>query len=205
MRSSLLFCAVSVAALLACGDADMGTLQRHSVTGGDPAAGDPAPESSTNATEPGGGTADDGGGASDGGGPTGDGGGGTSGDGGPKTCLDGVASPGSGQHHAGADCASCHDSLGASRKWTIAGTLYSAATGGTAVSGATIVVVDATGKTIKLTTYSNGNFYTTTAVTKPLKVRATKCPSDLSMTAGASNGSCNASGCHDSSMRIHVP
>ena len=204
MRNSVLFGAVSVAALLACGDADPGTgLQRHSVGSTDPTSPDPASESA-NAAEPGGGAASGDAGAA-GGGSKGDAGSSTPSDGGPKTCIDGVASPGSGQHHAGADCASCHDSLGSSRKWTIAGTLYSAATGGTAVSGATIVVVDAAGKTIKLQTYSNGNFYTTTAVTKPLKVRATKCPGDLSMTASASNGSCNASGCHDSTMRIHVP
>jgi hypothetical protein len=119
-------------------------------------------------------------------------------DAGKNNCIDGVASPGSGKHHAGDDCLGCHDTQ--SKRWTISGTLYSAATGGTAVAGATIEVVDATGKVVKLTTYSNGNFYTTTAVTKPLKVRATKCPSDRPMIGAVNDGSCN--GCHNSSMRI---
>jgi hypothetical protein len=115
-------------------------------------------------------------------------------------CIDGVASPGSGKHHAGEDCLGCHDTQ--SKHWTVAGTLYSAATGGTAVAGATIEVVDATGKVVKLTTYTNGNFYTTTAVTKPLKVRATKCPTSLPMAGAVTDGSCN--GCHNSSMRVHL-
>lgn len=115
-------------------------------------------------------------------------------------CIDGVASPGSGKHHAGDDCLGCHDTQ--SKHWTIAGTLYSAATGGTAVAGATIEVVDATGKVVKLTTYTNGNFYTTTAVTKPLKVRATKCPVSLPMVGAVNDGSCN--GCHNSTMRVHL-
>lgn len=115
-------------------------------------------------------------------------------------CVDGVASPGSGKHHAGDDCLGCHDTQ--SKRWTVAGTLYSAATGGTAVAGATIEVVDATGKVVKLTTYTNGNFYTTTALTKPLKVRATKCPQSLPMVAAVDDGSCN--GCHGAAMRVHL-
>lgn len=120
-------------------------------------------------------------------------------DAGKNNCIDGVASPGSGKHHAGDDCLGCHDTQ--SKRWTISGTLYSAATGGTAVAGATIEVTDATGKVVKLTTYSNGNFYTTTPVTKPLKVRATKCPSDRPMIGAVNDGSCN--GCHNSTMRIY--
>lgn len=116
-----------------------------------------------------------------------------------NNCIDGVASPGSGKHHAGDDCLGCHDTQ--SKRWTIAGTLYSAATGGNAVAGATIEVVDATGKVVKLTTYSNGNFYTTTPVTKPLTVRATKCPNDRPMVGKVNDGSCN--GCHNGTMRIY--
>ena len=93
-----------------------------------------------------------------------------------------------------------------SKPWPwVAGTLYSAATGGTAVSGATIEVVDSKGKTLKLATANNGNFYTTTAVSFPIKVRASKCPANMAMTGAVSQGSCNAGGCHTSAMRIHLP
>jgi hypothetical protein len=117
-------------------------------------------------------------------------------------CLPAVPSPGSGHHNAGADCAQCHDSLGASRRWTIAGTLYASAAGGSAVGGATIEIVDANGTKLDLHTYANGNFYTTQVVKFPLHVRASKCPGSEKMVAAAGAGSCNASGCH-ASMRIH--
>ncbi len=122
-----------------------------------------------------------------------------------STCINAVTSPGSGHHNAGQDCGGCHDNLSASIRWTVSGTLYNAATGGSAVSGATVVVVDANGKKLSLPTYDNGNFYTTTAVTFPLTVRATKCPADLHMVSAVQKGSCNASGCHTSAMRVHVP
>ena len=121
-----------------------------------------------------------------------------------NACLKGVPSPGSGHHNAGDDCAGCHDSLSASRRWTVSGTLFSTANGGAAVSGATIEVTDAAGQVLLLHTYSNGNFYTITPVKFPLKVRATKCPTDIHMAANASKGSCNTNGCHDTT-RIHLP
>jgi hypothetical protein len=121
-----------------------------------------------------------------------------------STCIKGVPSPGSGHHNPGDDCAGCHDSLSASRRWTVSGTLFATANGGAAVSGATIELIDAAGQVLHLPTYSNGNFYTITPVKFPLKVRATKCPSDVHMAANAAKGSCNTNGCHDT-MRIHLP
>jgi hypothetical protein len=51
-------------------------------------------------------------------------------------------------------------------------------------------------------TAENGNFYTTTAVSMPLTVRASECPSNQVMSAKANDGSCNS--CHDASNPIHM-
>lgn len=121
-----------------------------------------------------------------------------------STCLNGVAVPSSGKHHPGADCMSCHDGLSANIRWTVAGTLYTTATSTTPISGANIEVIDAANKKVVLATSTNGNFYTTTPFTFPVKVRASKCPNDAKMSATAL-GSCNANSCHNSTMRIHLP
>lgn len=107
-------------------------------------------------------------------------------------CIDKVASPGSGQHHAGEDCLSCHASL-SNAKFTVAGTLFF---DGKAATGATIEIVDCTGKKLALPTADNGNFYTTDAVGFPLTVRASKCPANADMDTKAATGSCNAKSCH---------
>jgi hypothetical protein len=117
-------------------------------------------------------------------------------------CINAVASPGSGKHHPGEDCLGCHDNQGPA--FTIAGTLFTGLATTTPVSGATIEVTDANGKVIKLPTYNNGNFYTTTAVKFPLKVHATQCPANLPMVGSVAQGSCNTSGCHTTGMRIHL-
>ncbi len=122
-----------------------------------------------------------------------------------NNCLNGVAPPNSGHHHPGADCMSCHDGLANNLKWTVAGTVYTAANSTTAVSGANVEIIDANNKKVVLATSTNGNFYTTTAFAFPVKVRATKCPADSKMTASATTGSCNSNSCHTSGMRIHVP
>jgi hypothetical protein len=89
-------------------------------------------------------------------------------------------------------------------QWTVAGTLYAAAGGGDAVSGATIEIRDANGKVFQLVTNDNGNFYTDKPVAFPLKVRASSCPSDLPMMAKPDQGSCNTGGCHEDGNRIHL-
>ncbi len=117
-------------------------------------------------------------------------------------CINAVASPGSGKHHPGEHCLGCHDNQGPA--FTIAGTLFTGLATSTPVSGATIEVTDANGKVIKLPTYNNGNFYTTTAVKFPLKVHATQCPANLPMVGSVAQGSCNTGGCHSTGMRIHL-
>ena len=96
--------------------------------------------------------------------------------------------------------------------FTLAGTLYSSATGGSAVSGASITVKDATGHTFDIVTQANGNFYTSTAVQFPVTVYASEC--EISQTSEVMTASlqstdrgCNKVGCHTPSGqgRIHLP
>jgi hypothetical protein len=116
-----------------------------------------------------------------------------------EACIAAASSPGSGKHHPGEDCSTCHDSLG-DRAWTVAGTLFD--TTGNAVSGATIEVVDVNAQKLQLKTNDNGNFYTTTPVAMPLTVRASQCPSSSAMAGKVNAGSCNS--CHDASNPIHL-
>lgn len=123
-----------------------------------------------------------------------------------------LPTPSSGFHNPGLSCvsSSCH---GQSQKsfgpFTVAGTLYASAGGGTPVSQATIHLIDGANKDIKLTTASNGNFFTDQAVTFPIKIRASKCPNadqPMVSTVASSGGSCNS--CHASGSnqgRIHLP
>jgi hypothetical protein len=85
----------------------------------------------------------------------------------------------------------------------LAGTLYSAATGGTAVSGATVTVTDNNNAVLTLVTGSTGNFYSSSAVAFPASVSVSKCPDTVNMNAQVNSGDCNS--CHGSSMRIHLP
>lgn len=159
---------------------------------------------------------DSGGGAQDGGGPASDSGssvvdaakpidaGADAADAG-NLCIKGAAAPNSGHHKAGQDCMGCHDGLSSNLKWTIAGTVYAAANSTTAVDGANIEIIDSKQKKVVLVTSTNGNFYTTDTFTFPVKVRGTKCPSDMKMNANVTTGSCNSNSCHSSGARIYVP
>jgi hypothetical protein len=119
----------------------------------------------------------------------------------PATCIP-SGTAGSGHHNPGMDCMSCHASV-PGFQWTVAGTLFGAVSGGTAVSGATIEITDASGAKIDLVTADNGNFFTTQPVVFPLHVRASRCPADISMSSAVDQGSCNS--CHGSAFRIHLP
>src|SRR5450432_320214 len=147
----------------------------------------------------------------------GGGGGGSNRDAGGKSALD-AATPlpdgasgllcknqvltglGSGHHNAGQDCLNgCHN-----HGFTLAGTIYS---GGAALTGATVTVKDANGTTFDVVSQLDGNFYTTQAVTFPLTVYASSCPSMQPMVATVAAGGCNKSGCHASNAQgqIHLP
>ena len=110
----------------------------------------------------------------------------------------------SGHHNAGQACLSCHNGGGGPTKFTWAGTLYNAAANGAVISGATIEIVDAAGKIDRIVSSSDGNFYSTTALTPPFTVRASGCPNNTAMVSKAT-GDCNSSGCHTSAMRVHLP
>jgi len=117
-------------------------------------------------------------------------------------CRPATSANGNGHHNAGADCWQCHS-------FTVAGTLYSSASGGSAVAGATITVVDANNQTLDLVTGTNGNFYTNSSVAFPIKLYASSCPTVNMMVSqmtstNNNNGGCNQSSCH-SSTRIHLP
>jgi antitoxin (DNA-binding transcriptional repressor) of toxin-antitoxin stability system len=111
--------------------------------------------------------------------------------------------------HLGGDvCANCHNGM-AAPKWTIGGTLYSAAVGGAGVGGATIEITDANNTVVKMIpTASNGNFWTDANITFPIKVRAIRGAQTRAMVstvAAADGASCNKAGCHDDMQRINVP
>jgi len=123
-------------------------------------------------------------------------------------CKNKVTSVGSGHHHAGEDCMnSCHF-----HGFTLAGTLYSSASGTTALSGASITVKDASGQTFDIVSQADGNFYTSSSVQFPVTVYASECqiqqagvPMMASLTSG--NAGCNQTSCHTTSAqgRIHLP
>lgn len=152
--------------------------------------------------DPGGGNGDaSGGGGSTDAAPTGSDGG--SGNGG--ACDQPSSSLPFGNHNAGLACLGCHTGSGAAPRWTVAGTLYSAAQNGTPVPGATITITDANNVTVRLVTAMNGNFYTGQALAMPLRVQASKCPDTRRMTGTPMTGDCNS--CHQAATtgRIHLP
>ncbi len=121
----------------------------------------------------------------------------------PLQSTAGLSSP-SGHHNAGQECQGCHAPGGGAPTFYVGGTLYSAASGGSAVAGATIDITDAAGATVKAISATNGNFWTATPLTYPIKVAASLCPATTPMVATVGgNGACN--NCHGSTMRVHTP
>jgi hypothetical protein len=194
-RGWVLGLAVGVWLAGACGGG--GTSGSDSGTGGDDAATDAVSQ------QDGGGQHDGAGGQQDsGGGGQQDGGGGQQ-DAGGSACAPHQTAPTSAQPSmAGqSDCSSHHHSF------SLAGTLYNSATGGSAVGGATVRVKNATtGVTqLELVTDTAGLFYTYQAVTFPATVDVSSCPDIQTMPTTISQGMCYTSGCHSSSQRVHLP
>jgi hypothetical protein len=104
--------------------------------------------------------------------------------------------------NAGKACLSCHGSS-QSPAITLGGTVYSSATGGSAVSGATVIIREADNTVLNLVTGTTGNFYTTSTISFPITISVSKCPDTVAMPSTPTSGDCNS--CHDSSMRIHIP
>lgn len=122
-----------------------------------------------------------------------------SGSGSGSDCVDQVTMGlDTGHHHVGEDCQnSCHN-----HGFTLSGTLYN---GNTGVSGATIIITDASNQKLSINSQMDGNFYTAQALAFPVSVVATMCPNTVPMVAQATQGGCNRNGCHTSGMKIHLP
>jgi hypothetical protein len=98
-------------------------------------------------------------------------------------------------------CLDCHGSGGEQGAFTVAGTVFTDASGSAGVDGATVTLVDADGTEVTLSTNSAGNFYTSKALAFPVDVTITKGNDTVEMSSAASNGNCNS--CHDGA--IHLP
>jgi hypothetical protein len=86
---------------------------------------------------------------------------------------------------------------------TAAGTVYSSASGGAAVVGATVTITGSNGTKITMVTGSSGNFYTSSTISFPATIQVSKCPDTATMPTTLTLGGCNS--CHGSTMRIHLP
>ena len=119
-------------------------------------------------------------------------------------CENTIANPTiDGRHNTGQSCfQSCHN-----HGFTIAGTLYTSPTNNTGFKGATVSVTDNNGVVKKLVVAANGNFYTKEAVTFPVLVIASACPSAVKMNNSTTNGDCNKAGCHNATAgaQMHLP
>ena len=117
--------------------------------------------------------------------------------------MNNTPNPPDGHHFSGRDCMEgCHN-----HGFTLAGTLYTNATGNTAFMGATITVTDANNVKTNLLVRQNGNFYSSQNFAFPVKVRASSCPLGKDMVATSANGRCNSAGCHAQSggIQMHRP
>jgi hypothetical protein len=123
--------------------------------------------------------------------------------GGGSHCIALTTTTTSGHHNPGRACMQCHSAGGGAPTFTAAGTLYDALTGGKAVAGATVEIIDASGTKVSIVTSQNGNYYTSTPLTFPLTVRASGCPHDQPMISKVMDGNCNS--CHNSTFQVHLP
>lgn len=121
----------------------------------------------------------------------------------PPDCDERVADVGGGKHRPGRPCLNCHGAGGDAPRFSLAGTVFDDIASTTPVVGATIRIVDADGKELRLVTQRNGNFYTREAVAFPLQVAASLCPDLLPMGSRVRQGNCN--GCHRAGSRIYIP
>jgi hypothetical protein len=132
------------------------------------------------------------------------------GDGTAAQCRPTITAVGGGEHNPGQSClgAGCHGPGGEGPQFTLGGTLYTTAAGGTPNVGATITVRDAAGQVLDLETMQNGNFYTRQAVAYPVTVYASECPGVMPMVSAAASGDCNSAGCHAAGApagRVYLP
>ncbi len=105
---------------------------------------------------------------------------------------------GSSSMHPGGACISCHaGSGGEAPAYAIAGTVYPTAHEPTDCNGAggtTVVIVDAAGQTLNLTTNAAGNFYSNARLTLPYHAKIVSNGKERAMVASQTSGDCNS--CH---------
>jgi len=106
----------------------------------------------------------------------------------------------------GSNCMSCHQG-GEAGRFTAAGTVF--AGGGSSapgLAGAVVTIVPKTGTTVRLTTNSVGNFYTSAPLSPPLTVSVSSGGHTSTMSGPASSGACGS--CHKpagaAAARVHV-
>ena len=99
----------------------------------------------------------------------------------------------------GSNCVSCHGSF------SVGGTVYSSATGGSPVSGATVRIIGADHGVLELVTGGDGIFSSTQKVVFPATVAVSSCPDTVTMSSTISYGGCSKAGCHGSSAPVHLP
>lgn len=109
--------------------------------------------------------------------------------------------PDLGRHNPGKSCfQSCHN-----HGFTLAGTLYTNATGNSGFAGATMSFIDAANNAFDIVVNANGNFYTNRAISFPVLVIASSCPSAVRMQGSSPNGNCNACHVGSTSDQMHLP
>ncbi len=96
----------------------------------------------------------------------------------------------------GENCNGCHSPNGGARTFSVAGTLYGRpdAPADEGLDGASVLVTDADGQQLTLTTNAAGNFYTRQPVAFPIRVEAHFGVGVQGMEPSAQNGQCNS--CH---------
>jgi hypothetical protein len=127
----------------------------------------------------------------------------SSGSGNTLPCENMATPPGDGHHFPGQSCfQACHN-----HGFTLAGTLYTNATGNTAFKGATISITDSNNKTVKVVTNLNGNFYTTEALAFPVLTLASACPSAVKMNVAVAMTGRACNSCHvgGTNNQMHLP
>jgi hypothetical protein len=124
-----------------------------------------------------------------------------SGSGNMLPCKNPATPPGDGRHNPGKSCfQSCHN-----HGFSLAGTLYTNATGNSAFPGATITVIDNNNNTIEIVTQLNGNFWTSQPIAFPALVMASFCPSAVKMNTSVANGNCNQCHVGGTNNQMHLP
>jgi hypothetical protein len=109
--------------------------------------------------------------------------------------------PDLGRHNPGKSCfQSCHN-----HGFTLAGTLYTNATGNSGFAGATMSFIDASNTPFDIVVNANGNFYTNRAINFPVLIIASACPSAVKMQGSAPNGNCNACHVGGTNKQMHLP